>query len=270
LEGQFEGAPSSYYPAIELQIMTSGQLPQEALRTPQAADLDSIPWFSLLHRSAAARVRREMVLRSIGEGAAYAQRGERALYWTGVLDGLMRICHDAPGHLPTALAGLAPGAWFGEGLLLKHAAYHHDVIALRRTRLALVPAASFYWLLDNCPPLNRYVMDQLAERLRQCIAAAEIHLIDNPDVKVARSIGALLDARQHRTPLLLRITQQELGMLVGLSRQRVNQALQGLQEQGLVRIEYSGLRVVEPARLQLADPLGDLGERKVRRRSRRI
>jgi DNA-binding GntR family transcriptional regulator len=37
---------------------------------------------------------------------------------------------------------------------------------------------------------------------------------------------------------MLRITQQELGYLVGLSRQRVNQALRALQDAGVIRIEY--------------------------------
>jgi DNA-binding GntR family transcriptional regulator len=44
---------------------------------------------------------------------------------------------------------------------------------------------------------------------------------------------------------LLRITQQELAYLVGLSRQRVNQALHRLQEQKLIAIEYGGLRVLD-------------------------
>ncbi len=44
---------------------------------------------------------------------------------------------------------------------------------------------------------------------------------------------------------LLRITQQELGYLVGLSRQRVNEALHALQQAGLIRVEYGGLRLLD-------------------------
>ena len=44
---------------------------------------------------------------------------------------------------------------------------------------------------------------------------------------------------------MLRITQQELGYLVGLSRQRVNEALRTLQAQQLIRIEYGGVRVLD-------------------------
>jgi DNA-binding FadR family transcriptional regulator len=49
---------------------------------------------------------------------------------------------------------------------------------------------------------------------------------------------------------LLRITQQELAYLVGLSRQRVNQALLRLQAAGTIRIEYGGLRVLDMGALR--------------------
>jgi DNA-binding FadR family transcriptional regulator len=63
---------------------------------------------------------------------------------------------------------------------------------------------------------------------------------------VARGVAALFN------PLLypgvgdvLRITQQELANLVGLSRQRVNEALGVLQREKAIRIEYGGLRVLD-------------------------
>jgi DNA-binding GntR family transcriptional regulator len=49
---------------------------------------------------------------------------------------------------------------------------------------------------------------------------------------------------------VLRITQQELAYLVGLSRQRVNEALAVLQAAGVIRIEYGGLRVLDLPRLR--------------------
>jgi CRP/FNR family transcriptional regulator, cyclic AMP receptor protein len=44
---------------------------------------------------------------------------------------------------------------------------------------------------------------------------------------------------------VLRITQQELAYLVGLSRQRVNEALSTLPDQGTIKVEYAGLRVLD-------------------------
>jgi DNA-binding GntR family transcriptional regulator len=51
---------------------------------------------------------------------------------------------------------------------------------------------------------------------------------------------------------VLRITQQELGYLVGLSRQRVNEALRRLEARTLIRIEYGGVRVLDLPALQRA------------------
>ena len=89
-------------------------------------------------------------------------------------------------------------------------------------------------------------MNQLNERLAQFIAAREIDRLTTPDVRVARSLAALFN------PVLfpgvgdvLRITQQELAYLVGLSRQRVNEALTALEAQGTIQVEYGGLRILD-------------------------
>ena len=63
---------------------------------------------------------------------------------------------------------------------------------------------------------------------------------------MARSLGALFHPILYPgVGDLLRITQQELGYLVGLSRQRVNEALHVLQAARVIRIEYGGLRVLD-------------------------
>jgi CRP/FNR family transcriptional regulator, cyclic AMP receptor protein len=112
--------------------------------------------------------------------------------------------------------------------------------------VAGLPVDTFHWLLDHSIGFNRFVMNQLNERLGQFIAAREIDRINNPDLRVARNLAALFH------PLLspnvggvLRITQQELAYLVGLSRQRVNEALSTLAAKGWIQIEYGGLRVLD-------------------------
>jgi CRP-like cAMP-binding protein len=89
-------------------------------------------------------------------------------------------------------------------------------------------------------------MNQLNERLAQFIAAREIDRLNNPDARVARSLAALFNPVLYPgVDEVLRITQQELAYLVGLSRQRVNEALAALERQGASRIEYGGLRVLD-------------------------
>jgi CRP-like cAMP-binding protein len=95
-------------------------------------------------------------------------------------------------------------------------------------------------------------MNQLNERLGQFIGAREIDRQTDPDVRVARSLAALFHPVLYPgVGELLRITQQEIGYLVGLSRQRVNEALRTLQAEALIRVEYGGVRVLDLARLRV-------------------
>ena len=105
---------------------------------------------------------------------------------------------------------------------------------------------TFHWLLDRSIPFNRFIIQQLNERLGQFIAAREIDRMGDPDARVAHGLAALFHPVLYPgVGSLLRITQQELGYLIGLSRQRVNEALHALQERALIRIEYGGVRVLD-------------------------
>jgi transcriptional regulator, Crp/Fnr family len=152
---------------------------------------------------------------------------------------------------------VAPGGWLARATVLKHEQYRYNILALRRSLIAGLPVETFDWLLDHSIGFNRFVMHQLNERLGQFIAAREVDRLNSPDLRVARNLAALFH------PLLspnvgdiLRITQQELAYLVGLSRQRVNEALGTLQAKGWIRIEYGGLRVLDLQALRSGD-LGD-------------
>jgi CRP-like cAMP-binding protein len=89
-------------------------------------------------------------------------------------------------------------------------------------------------------------MNQLNERLGQFIAAREIDRMSNPDLRVARSLASLFNPVLYPgVGEVLRITQQEMAYLVGLSRQRVNEALAALEAQGTIRVEYGGVRILD-------------------------
>ena len=48
----------------------------------------------------------------------------------------------------------------------------------------------------------------------------------------------------------LEITQEEIGALSGISRQNANQCLKRLEKEGLLRLEYGGVTVVDLERLR--------------------
>jgi CRP-like cAMP-binding protein len=168
-----------------------------------------------------------------------------------VVEGLLKMSSDNAQGQTMTFTGVPPGGWFGEGTALKREPYRYNIQALRKSVVAGLPIDTFHWLLDHSIGFNRFVMNQLNERLGQFIAAREIDRLNNPDVRVARSLASLFNPVLYpNVGEVLRITQQELAYLVGLSRQRVNEALAALEQQGAIRIEYGGLRVLELSALR--------------------
>ena len=218
----------------------------ERARPATAAELADIPWWTLLSPAEQRLAAGHLHVATAEPGERICRIGKPANYWFGVLDGLLKMSNDdARGAPAITFTGVPPGAWFGEGTLLKREAYRYNIQALRRSRVAGLPLAQFDALLSQSIAFNRYVLNQLNERLGQFIAARETDRAADPDLRVARNLAALFHPTLYPgVGTLLRITQQELAYLVGLSRQRVNLALQRLQEAGLIRVEYGGVRVL--------------------------
>jgi CRP/FNR family cyclic AMP-dependent transcriptional regulator len=215
-------------------------------RDPTPEELAGIPWLKVLRPDEYERAARELTVTDALPGDYVCRVGRPVTYWFGVVEGLLKMSSDNEEGQTMTFAGLPPGGWFGEGTVLKREVYRYNIQALRKSVVAGIPADTFHWLLDNSIGFNRFVMNQLNERLGQFIAAREIDRMNNPDVRVARSLASLFN------PVLfpgvgnvLRITQQELAYLVGLSRQRVNEALSALEAQGTIRVEYGGLRILD-------------------------
>ena len=215
-------------------------------RNPTADELAGIPWLRLLKADEYGPVMDALKVGDALPGDYVCRVGRPVTYWFGVIEGLLKMSSDNEQGRTMTFTGVPPGGWFGEGTALKREAYRYNMQALRKSVVAGLPVDNFHWLLDHSIGFNRFVMDQLNERLAQFIAAREIDRMNNPDLRVARSLAALFN------PILypgvgevLRITQQEMAYLVGLSRQRVNEALAALEAQGTIRVEYGGVRILD-------------------------
>ena len=220
-------------------------------RQPTTAEMAQIPWLGLLTESERQRIAPQIVVSDPMTGDYVCRMGRQATYWFGVIEGLLKMSTDSASGRTITFTGVPPGGWFGEGTALKRESYRYNIMALRRSVVAGLPIDTFHWLLDNSIGFNRFVMNQLNERLAQFIEAREIDRSTNPDVRVARNLATLFNPTlYHGVGEILRITQQELAYLVGLSRQRVNVALNTLEKQGAIRIEYGGMRVLDLAALR--------------------
>jgi CRP-like cAMP-binding protein len=204
------------------------------------------PWTRELQPEALQRVRAAIVVRDVASGCTVCHKGDAANVWIGVVDGLVKLVSVSPSGKSVTFAAVPAGSWFGEGSVLKREARKYDVVALRESRVALMPEATFFWLLDTSIPFNRFIMNQLNERLGQFMGAFEHDRLLSPEARVARALANMCH------PLLypghercIGLSQDEFGHLVGASRQTVSQALQVLEKEGLIKSDYRMLTVVD-------------------------
>lgn len=213
-------------------------------------------WARTLDAAQLERVAASLSFIDFPGGTVVCRKGDPVDAWVGVIDGLAKISSVSPEGKAVTFAGVPAGGWFGEGSLLKDTARQYDVVALRDSRIAFMPRATFQWLLDTSIGFNRFLLTQLNERLGQFIATVESDRLLDPDARVARCLAQLYNPHLYPgTAARLQISQEEIGYLSGVSRQRVNQALGALERAGLLRVDYGAVTVLDlPALACFPDP----------------
>lgn len=202
------------------------------------------PWFQNLAAPHQERLTRACFHRDIAADGFACRANEPVEHWIGVIEGLARISVMKEDGRSAGLAGVPSGGWFGEGSLLKDEPRRYDVICLRDSRIIYMPAETFHWLRNTSFVFADFLMNQLNERLGQMIATIEHQRLLDPEGRLAGCLASMYHPQLYPdADHNLGLSQTELGLLTGLSRQRVNQALRKLEDAGLVTVAYGSVRV---------------------------
>jgi len=209
-------------------------------------------WAGTLTTDELDQVVRESHERRVPIGGCAIRRGEPADHWIGVIEGLVKMSVSQPDGRQSTFTGVTTGGWAGEGSLLKAGTcWRYDGVAVRDTRIACVPRATFERLLSTSLPFNRFLMSHLNARLSLFISLVEYDRLLGPDARVARCLASLFDPDLYpRTGDFIQLSQEEIGLLSAVSRQRTNESLHELERVGLLRVEFGGVTVLDLAGLR--------------------
>ena len=227
-----------------------------AVRTPSASIrvdelLSQSPWWAAIDEAAQQQLRSDIVERAIAAGASLGHHGETQHYWYGVLEGLLKWSINAADGRTVTLGGQSVGSWFGEGTLLRGQPRKADLVALRASRVAMMPFETFDWLRRTQPAFNEFLLQKLNERLHWFMGNFAAHRLLDADRLVARAllglVHPLLNPRGER---YLTISQEELANLATVSRQRCNESLVAMKRNRLLQLDYGAVMVLDLAVLQ--------------------
>jgi CRP-like cAMP-binding protein len=212
-----------------------------------AAWLEETTWMRLLPQGVRKRVLTEAYEALHAERELVARKGEPANSWIGVVEGSLKASGSFRSGKSLIFSGIPAGSWIGEGSVLKREPRHYDLVAVQPSRTCAHSARNvFVGCSTPAWTSTHFILDHLNERLGQFMGMVETDRIDDPRIKLARSILSLFN------PVLypgmgsaLFVSQEEIGELVGLSRQRTNAAIKALESAGLVRAHYGSLQIMD-------------------------
>jgi CRP/FNR family cyclic AMP-dependent transcriptional regulator len=146
----------------------------------------------------------------------------------GVVTGRVRISAGAPGGKEVVLNIMEPGDAFGEIALLDGQPRTAAATTLTSTQLMVIRRGEFLGLLRREPRLAVHLIELLCKRVRWTAQQMEDSSLLSAPARLAKRILslALSQSRAVIGGKQIRISQEQLAQLVGLSRQIVNKHLQ--------------------------------------------
>ena len=150
------------------------------------------------------------------------------------------------------LAILGPGEFFGDLSLLDGAPRSATAMAREPTTTVAVRRTDFLAWLQARPGAATTIFEALARRLRATNELlGDVAFLEAPRRLAKRLLEVALAAPEPgRGPVQVRLTQEELASLVGISRESVNKHLRAWQEQGLVSLGRGRVQILRPERLR--------------------
>ncbi|HKK07082.1 MAG TPA: cAMP-activated global transcriptional regulator CRP [Gammaproteobacteria bacterium] len=169
----------------------------------------------------------------------YAGDTPDVLYF--IIEGSVSVLIEDEEGREIVLAYLNKGDFFGEmGLFGEQAVRSAWVRARTECEVAEISYAKFRQLYHEHPDILFAMASQMAMRLR--VTSRKVSDLAFMDVtgRVARTLLDLCkqpDAMTHPDGMQIRITRQEIGRIVGCSREMVGRVLKTMEESGLISVK---------------------------------
>ncbi|HEX6111848.1 MAG TPA: Crp/Fnr family transcriptional regulator [Geminicoccaceae bacterium] len=158
-----------------------------------------------------------------------------------VVRGRVKVCSHSEDGKELVLNLINPGEVVGEIALLDGADRTADAVTLTDTELLVLERRDFVPFLQRHPDACMRLFAVLCERLRRTSELLEEALFLEGSSRLAKRLAHLAEVFGKPVPGGVRIdiplSQQQLGSMVGMSRESMNKQLKQWRQEGLIRVE---------------------------------
>jgi CRP-like cAMP-binding protein len=167
--------------------------------------------------------------------------------------GAIRISgHSGDGNAAreAVLVLLSPPQWFGEISVFDGSARTHDAHAAEPCTLLHVPHEELLAWLGQHPVHWRDLAVLMADKLRLAFVSMEEQTVLPAPQRLARrlltmALGYGQATESDRTLRVLAVTQEQLALMIGVSRQTTNQILRDFKSRGVLHVQRGCIELLD-------------------------
>ncbi|GAB3096875.1 Crp/Fnr family transcriptional regulator [Aestuariicella hydrocarbonica] len=211
-------------------------------------------WFQGMPEDMLDRLVAMASIKTLADGAYLYAKNEEADGIYAVLAGAIVAGGCSENGKRAVYAVLEPGSWVGEASMFDRRPRVSDAIAKGETKILFIPRVKFQQLLDERPQLYKYFIGILCEHYRQASRLVEASMMRSVTERLALRLLDLT-ARydfscQDGKPASVKVSQEELSLMAGTTRQRINQELKSWEKHGWIEVSYGYVTILDRAALE--------------------
>ena len=210
-------------------------------------------WFAALPPALSQSLLEMAQVQRLDAGQRLFRRGDKPSGLYEVVDGAVRIGAVSENGKEALLTLVEPPYWFGEISLFDGQPRTHDAFAEGATTLLLVPQARLLALLEQQPQYWRDFALLMSHKLRLAFIALEEMSLLPAAPRLARRLLLIAENYGEGEPRrVLHLPQEQLALMLAISRQTTNQILKELEGRGILRLTYGEIEILDLPRLRQA------------------
>ncbi len=191
-------------------------------------------------------------------GEMLYRQGDTPGGFFGVVSGSFKVSTLREDGKEGILAVIEAGNWFGETSVFDQLPHPHDATALESAEVLVVGRTAFEGLTAS-PTFARAMSVLLSSQVRLLYGLIEDVLLRSTNTRVARRLMALVRgdatlAWDCRT--VVPVLQEQLAMMLGMSRQTLSKELKALERDGVLLVGYRRIEICSLAALESRSKLG--------------
>jgi CRP-like cAMP-binding protein len=213
----------------------------------KSALLNRHEFFRDMPASAIARFTAHARVLAFASGQRIFSKGDDGFGLLAVISGMVRISVQSDGATELTLNLIGPNEVFGEIALLDGQPRTADATAMTACRVLLLERRDFLSTLMAEPSAALTLLKVVGGRLRRTSQQLEQASFGPMSSRLAQAVLSLgkVASPSGAPPALIRMSQRQIGNLIGLSRESTNRYLRAWQRAGVIDLHQGGFSILD-------------------------